>query len=310
MAMAAGWSVRISELPADIPPQSVADRVQAILDAVEQAMSTYRPDSELSRINQAPVNTRLTLSPDLFQIVQQSLTVWRLSQGAFDITVGPLVNLWGFGPDGRPDRVPSEEARQAAWKRVGSDALVLYPETRQLEKRKDLYLDLSGIAQGFAADRIAQALEAMGIRRYLVDVSGEMRVGEPKAGEQPWRVAVEQPVAELHRVQRVLAVSRLALATSGNYRNYFEVNGERYSHTIDPRTGKPIAHRLVSATVITRQAAEADAWATALMVLGPEQGLALANEQHLPVYLLVKEGDRFAVRYSAAFGPYLDDSEP
>ncbi len=303
--MASTWSVKIADMPASLPPQQLADRIQGVLDGINQSMSTYRDDSELSRFNQAPAGTVMAVSPDLFDIVQQSLKVWRLSQGTFDITVGPLVNLWGFGPEGRPDRVPDETTRQAAWKRVGSDALVLHTDTRQLEKQKDLYLDLSGIAQGFAADRVAALLEEQGIRRYLVEINGEMRIGNGKTPDQPWRIAVERPVQALHTVDRIFEVVDVAVATSGDYRNYFEFEGKRYSHTVDPRTGKPIDHTLVSATVITGNGAEADAWATAMMVLGPEQGLAVADANGLAVYLLVKVGDQFEARHSRAFEPYL-----
>lgn len=303
--MGTTYSVKITDLPENLLPQQVADRIQLALDDVNHKMSTYQLDSELSRFNQLPAGGVMVLSEDTFFLLQKSLDVWRRSQGVFDVTVGPLVNLWGFGPEGRPNRVPDEQAQREAWKRVGAEALVLYPDTLKVEKRKDLYVDLSAIAKGFGVDKVAQALEEMGIRRYMVEVGGEIRVGDPKSPQRPWRLAVEKPVPQLREVQLVIEVSDLALATSGDYRNYFEQDGRRYSHTIDPRTGLPIQHKLVSATVIAPTCADADAWATAMMVLGPEQGLVVANAQNLAVYMLVKTDSGLEARHSRAFAMYL-----
>lgn len=303
--MGTTWSVRIAELPDHLEPRQVAERIQAELDAVNASMSTYRDDSELSRFNQLPAGSSFQVSDDTFQVLQKALDIWRRSHGAFDVTVGPLVNLWGFGPERRTNQVPSREAQRAAWKRVGADALVLFPDTSTVQKTKDLYVDLSAIAKGYGVDKVARALEEMGIRRYLVEVGGELRVGHEKARQRPWRLAVEKPIPGVRDVQLVIEGTDLALATSGDYRNYFEKDGVRYSHTIDPRSGKPIQHKLVSATVIAPTCAEADAWATAMMVLGPEQGLQVAEAQNLAVYLLVKTEDGFEARQSRAFAVYL-----
>lgn len=303
--MGTTYSVKVADLPANLLPRQVADRIQAELDMVNHKMSTYREDSELSRFNQLPAGSELAVSADTFAVLQKSLDVWRRSQGTFDVTVGPLVNLWGFGPEHRPDQVPTPEDQRAAWKRVGSEALVMYPDQLKIQKNKDLYVDLSAIAKGFGVDKVAEALESMGIRRYMVEVGGEIRVGGGKADGQPWRLAVEKPVPRLREVQQVIEAENLALATSGDYRNYFEQDGVRYSHTIDPRTGKPIQHKLVSATVVASECADADAWATAMMVLGPEQGLAVANAQNLAVYLLVMTEAGLQAVHSQAFAVYL-----
>ena len=306
--MGTTYSVKIVDLPENVLPERVADRIQMELDSVNQKMSTYQPDSELSRFNQLSAGGIAEMSPDTFTVLQKSLDIWRRSQGAFDVTVGPLVNLWGFGPAGRPNRVPDPEAQKEAWKRVGSDALALYPDTHKVQKLKDLYVDLSAIAKGYGVDKVAQALEEMGIRRYLVEVGGEIRVGHAKSEEHPWRVAVEKPVPQLREVQQVIDAANIAVATSGDYRNYFEQDGVRYSHTIDPRTGIPIQHKLVSATVIAPNCADADAWATAMMVLGPEQGLAVADAQNLAVYLLIKTETGLSTAHSKAFSVYLQSA--
>lgn len=304
--MGTTWSVRVADLPDHLSPQQVADRLQSELDLVNAKMSTYRSDSELSRFNLLPAGSTFQVSADTFQVLQKALDIWRRSRGAFDVTVGPLVNLWGFGPAPAADsRIPDEEQQRAAWKRVGSDALVLFPDTLTIQKNKDLYVDLSAIAKGYGVDKVAMALEEMGIRRYMVEVGGELRVGHEKSRQRPWRLAVEKPIPQIRDVQLVIEATNLSLATSGDYRNYFEKDGVRYSHTLDPRSGLPIQHKLVSATVIASNCAEADAWATAMMVLGPEQGLEIAEAQNLAVYLLVKTDDGFEARHSRAFSVYL-----
>jgi len=307
--MGTTYSIKVAELPPNLLPDVVADRIQSELEAVNQAMSTYRDDSELSRFNQLPADSSMVFSVDTFIVLQKSLEIWRRSQGAFDVTVGPLVNLWGFGPEGRPNRVPDVDAQRAAWKRVGSDSLELNPDKHSVRKLRDVYVDLSAIAKGYGVDKVAMALESLGIRRYMVEVGGEIRVGAGKSPGQSWRLAVEKPVPQLREIQRVIDAENLAVATSGDYRNYFEDQGVRYSHTIDPRTGKPIQHKLVSATVIAPECADADGWATAMMVLGPEQGIAVANAQHLAVYMLVMTDEGLQAKHSKAFAVYMQEGK-
>lgn len=303
--MGTTYSIKVAELPSNLLPEVVAARIQSELEAVNQAMSTYRNDSELSRFNQLPVGSSMVFSVDTFIVLQKSLDIWRRSQGAFDVTVGPLVNLWGFGPEGRPNRIPDADAQRAAWKRVGSDALVLNPDKYSVHKLRDVYVDLSAIAKGYGVDKVATALESLGIRRYMVEVGGEIRVGAGKLPGQPWRLAIEKPIPQLREIQHIIEAENLAVATSGDYRNYFEDQGVRYSHTIDPRTGKPIQHKLVSATVIAAECADADGWATAMMVLGPEQGIAVADALHLAVYMLVMTDEGIQVKHSKAFAVYM-----
>lgn len=303
--MGTWYSVKVSEMPQGLDPQQISELIRAELEGVNDKMSTYREDSELSLFNQAPLHKAVSLSQDTFSVVQKSLEIWRKSMGAFDITIGPLVNVWGFGPEGRPMKVPDLETMEAAWDRVGSDGLELNADRLQLLKNKNVYLDLSAIAKGYAVDKVARLLEQNGIQRYLVEVGGELRAGNSKAPGKSWQVAVEEPVSSLRKIHKVISLDNAAMATSGDYRNFFEENGKRYSHTIDPRTGRPIEHNLVSVSVILPECAEADAWATAMMVLGPEQGMAMAESHNLPVYMILKGDKGFEVRYSSAFARYL-----
>ncbi|MBA56169.1 MAG: hypothetical protein CMK89_17095 [Pseudomonadales bacterium] len=307
--MGTWYTVKVAEFPVTANPEAIAKVIEAELNNVNNKMSTYKPDSELSRFNQAPVGEPFKVSADTFEVLTRSLEIWRLSQGAFDVTIGPLVNLWGFGPDGRPEKIPSQVDMKKAWHKVGSDGLTLHVDDLELVKRKDLYVDLSAIAKGYAVDRVAEALENVGIRRYLVEVGGEIRAGNSKAQGLSWQVAVEEPVTDRRQIHQIIKLDNASMATSGDYRNYFEVNGKRYSHTIDPRNGQPIAHQLVSASVIMPSCADADAWATAMMVLGPDLGMQVAEANNLAVYMILKQEQGFKTTYTKAFGEYLQGKD-
>ncbi|WP_244613158.1 FAD:protein FMN transferase [Modicisalibacter radicis] len=277
------------------------------LEHVDALMSTYREDSELSRFNRYPVGVPFFLSPATAEVVREALRIARLSDDAFDVTVGPAVNLWGFGPEGRPEQVPGPDELAAALARVDIHALVLDGDT--LTKRKPVYVDLSGIAKGYGTDRVADYLEERGIEDYLVEVGGEIRTQGSKPDDEPWRIAVEKPVSSERSVQRIIDLDSAAVATSGDYRNYFESDGVRYSHTIDPRTGRPITNQVASVTVIAERCATADALATAFTVMGERAGLELAERESIAAYFIVRSGDGFETRMSSTFAPYLEGAE-
>lgn len=279
------------------------DDVDAVLVRINELMSTYDAQSELSRFNKAPVNTEVKVSADLTYVIDQALMISKMTLGEYDVTVGPLVNLWGFGPGKKTDTVPTASEIKAAQQKVSYSAIQL--NDQKLSKSKEIYIDLSSIAKGYGVDVVAQKLEQLGIESYLVEVGGEIVSKGAKPDGEPWRVAIESPNGGHSVAQKVVELSDVAIATSGDYRNYFERNGVRYSHTINPKTGKPITHRLVSVTVIGKNATLADGFATAITVLGPEKGLAFAEENGLAVYMLVKENLGFVEQYSKAFEPYL-----
>jgi thiamine biosynthesis lipoprotein len=255
-------------------------------------MSNWREDSELSRLNRHAGGTPFPLSPELYDVLRQSAEVSAASGGAFDVTVGPLVEAWGFGAGPGGAEPPGPEAIGALLDRVGYRKLVLDPEHGSASKEDPgLEVDLSAVAPGYAVDLVAARLEERGFGRYLVEIGGELRVSGTNPEGRAWRVAIERPELLRRETQRVVEISDAALATSGDYRDFFERDGVRYTHTIDPATGSPVLHSLASATVIDPSCALADAWATAMMVLGPEEGLRLADERGMPVLLLVYEGD-------------------
>lgn len=301
-----GYHVTLYTDSRDFDREAIDAGILAELERVDELMSTYRDDSELSRLNRAPLGVPLFVSPATAEVLAEALRIARLSEGAFDVTVGPAVNLWGFGPQERPDKVPDDKALAKALARIDFQALHL--DNGQLTKSKPVYIDLSGIAKGYATDQVADYLEAQGVENYLVEVGGEVRTHGEKPDGSPWRVAVEKPISTERSVQRVVDLGNAAVATSGDYRNYFESDGVRYSHTIDPRTGRPIDNRVASVTVIAERSATADALATAFTVMGANAGLEMAEHENIAVYFIVRTDEGFETLMSPAFEPYLANS--
>ncbi|WP_244859982.1 FAD:protein FMN transferase [Nitrosococcus oceani] len=300
--MGTGYSVKIVDLPARIDPEVLDRDIARLLEEINGLMSTYQADSELSRFNRNKRTDWVSVSTEIVKVLEEAQSISRLSKGAFDVTVGPLVNLWGFGPGSYTNEIPSRREMEAEKERVGFKQLqVRHSPPAVRKKRGDIYVDLSAIAKGYGVDRIAELLEAQGIYHYLVDIGGEERIQGHGPEGAPWRIAIERPVAGERRVQRILELDSGAVATSGNYRNYFEQDGKRYSHTLDPRTGWPITHKLASVTVVDATAMRADALATALFVLGPEEGLQLAEQEQIPALFIIKMSGRFRERATRSF---------
>ncbi|WP_241235056.1 FAD:protein FMN transferase [Amphritea opalescens] len=278
-------------------------KIDQLLVDINHSMSTYQDDSELSRINQMPAGESVMLSVGLTQVLKQALEISHSSGGAFDVTVGPLVNLWGFGPDGRIIRAPADADIEALRQRVGYHYLTLSGE--QLTRERNVYIDLSAIAKGYGVDQVAELLESAGVSAYLVEVGGELRAKGVKPDGSHWKIAIEAPVSGERIVQRIIKVHNIGIATSGDYRNYFEENGIRFSHTINPVTGKPINHKLASVTVLAKDCATADGLATAMMVLGPDKAEAYAEQQGVEALMIVKSDEGFVEIMTPGFKDYL-----
>ena len=283
------------------------DQVESILKDINQSMSTYIDDSELSLLNQISMQFPVVISEELFHVINTALSVSEISDGAFDVTIGPLVNLWGFGP--LPgNKVPSDSDISFVMEQVGYEKLILNETNKTISKTKDMmYIDLSAIAKGYAVDRIASHLDMLNIKNYLIDIGGEL-VGKGKNKDaQAWQIGIEKPDSITRDVQIIVSLDNMGMATSVDYRNYFEQDGIRYSHTLDPTTGKPVIHNLASVTVLHEQCMQADALATALLVMGADAGMALADKIELPAYMIVKTESGFETRHNSYFEEYLPD---
>lgn len=301
----AGYSMGTSYSVKLVTTTTEAERldstVRSRLDAVNQSMSTYLPRSDVSRFNQAEVGEWVEVSPLTTEVVALALDVANASDGAFDPTIAPLVDLWGFGPQPRPDQVPTQQQIDRLLGQVGWSEIELDQAANRLRKQAPRKLDLSGIAKGFAVDQVAQALAQAGIEAYLVEVGGELRFAGTKPGGDPWRVGIETPDSGARSAYRILEVTTGAMATSGDYRNYYEEAGVRYSHTLDPSSGRPIHHSLVSVTVLADDCALSDAFATAMLVKGAAAARILAQQQNLAVMLIERSADGFTSWQSQRF---------
>lgn len=311
LTMGTTYTVKINKTGRINDPVLIKKSIDKLLEDLNAKMSTYLPDSELSRINQSSSVNWIYISDDLYAVIETAITISNLSGGAFDITVGPLVNLWGFGPVEKQDIIPDNGLIQTALLDTGIDKIHLNDANKSIKKdQTSIYLDLSGIAKGYAVDRIAQLLqEQFAIHNYLVEIGGEIRAKGVNSDNLAWRIGIEKPVSKLRAIERIISLDSTGMATSGGYRNYYEENGIHYSHIIDPRTGKPVNHQLVSVTVLHAESMIADAWATALQVLGPENGMALANSLGLPVFFIVKQQNDFSELMSASFKQYIHRTE-
>ncbi|MBT1444687.1 FAD:protein FMN transferase [Shewanella sp. JM162201] len=306
--MGTTYNIKVVPVPGLPDAKALQAEIDVALERVNDQMSTYRPDSELSRFNQLSPEQGIEVSADTVKVIEEGMRLHRMTGGALDITLGPLVNIWGFGPDKRPTHSPTDAEIAAAKLRTGIEHISI--EGLKLTKHNaELYVDLSSIAKGFGVDVIAELLEKYHPSGYLVEIGGELRVKGTKADGSAWRIAIEKPVTDGRAVSEVVEPGTMGMATSGDYRNYFEENGKRFSHLIDPRTGYPIAHTLASVTVLHPSCMTADGLATAMMVLGSEASLALAKREQLAIMLIEKQGEQFVVHYSDAFLPFVKSTQ-
>ena len=267
-------------------------QIQGTLDGIESKMSTYLPDSEISRFNRATTDDPFPVSAETLAVLQGAREVSELTNGAFDVTVAPLVDAWGFGPSRDDGGLPSDEDLDQLMPAVGYRQLRIDPARFTISKtHPDLRVDLSAIAKGHAVDRVAEGLDDARILAYLIEVGGEVRARGLNPDGRAWRVGIERPAPDAPALQRVVELDDASLATSGDYRNFIDVAGRRVSHTIDPQTGRPIEHRLASVSVIDATCARADALATALGVMGPDEAFALASRRDWAALLIVRETD-------------------
>jgi FAD:protein FMN transferase len=306
LTMGTQYTVKLSELPDGLTREALQARVDQCLRTINQQMSTYLHDSELSRFNRHQDDAWFPVSADTAAVVATALDISRKTEGAFDVTVGPLVNLWSFGPEARPESPPADDQIEQARSRVGYQRLEARTEPPALRKtHPDVYVDLSAIAKGFAVDAVVDLLSRHGVPGFMVEIGGDLAARGTRPDGGPWRIGIERPITWGRALQQVIAMPQSALATSGDYRNYYQWEGRQYSHQIDPRTGYPVEHALASVSVIAENCMLADAWATALMVAGPEQAARLAEEYGLQIMLILRTEDGFENRMMGGFEQHL-----
>ncbi|MFT6345323.1 MAG: thiamine biosynthesis lipoprotein [Paraglaciecola sp.] len=278
--------------------------IKKALHQVDVLMSTYRADSEVSILNNTPEGQSIPLSAQTYEVLSAAYNISRLTDGSFDMTVGPLVNLWGFGPKYEQDKVPSSEEVLSVKSNVNWRAIKL--KDGQVKKSQNVSVDLSAIAKGYAVDQVALSLKYLKVDNFLIEVGGEISVFGLNSRNEPWVLGIEQPNIFGREAYTTISLDNNSLATSGDYRNYFEKDGKRYSHTIDPTTGYPVSHRLASVSVIAGSCMESDALATALMVMGEERGYQFALKEGINAYFIYRENEGFKTKYTPGFKLYLN----
>lgn len=300
--MGTSFSVKLVDLPADVDRDELGGMIATRLEDIEQRFSTYRPSSELSQLNDSLTTKWIPVSEEICELVESAIELSKQTNGAFDITVGPLVLLWGFGPGSDRGVPPVDQQVQEARNSVGYEKLETDCTAPALRKElPGISIDLSAFAKGYAVDSVTELLVSRGFSNFLVEIGGELCMRGRNAGNEPWAIAIEKADAGPRDVQTIVSLTDRCMATSGDYRNFFEHEGVRYSHTIDPSTGRPVTHDTAAVTVVAGSAATADALATALLVLGVKDGSALADRRNIAAYFVVRTDDGFAQSATASF---------
>ena len=301
--MGTSYNVQIADCPADCAGMAAA--VDARLTELNQALSHYDPESELSAFNRYKKSDWFPVSADLYNVIAYSTVISRQYGGAFDITLAPVIDLWGFGPNGS-EQLPSNKEIITALAQTGYQKVAVQSAPTAVRKSNPaIRADLSGIAKGYAVDQLAQLIQATGSSNYLVEIGGEIRAAGRRSKQHPWRIGIEPPDAR-PELAFIINPGNQSVASSGDYRNFFITDGKRYSHTIDPRTGKPVEHQLAAVSVILPAAVQADAAATALMVMGPEVGFSYADANGIPALFFVREDRGMIAFYTETFGRYIE----
>lgn len=292
---------------ADIDPVMIQNKIEFSLERINDLMSTYRPNSELSRFNKMQAGS-MKVAPETALVVAKALELYELTSGSLDVSLGPLVNLWGFGPEKVPSVQPSLKQINQLKQDTGLHQLNLNGLSLT-KKTPSLSIDLSSIAKGYGVDYVADIIMAQGAEAYMVEIGGETKSYGSKPDGASWRIAIEKPELHTRDVALIIEPQNLAVATSGDYRNFVEYQGKRRSHIIDPRTGFPIEHHLASVTVLHPSCMVADGLATSMMVMGTQAALKLANQEHIAVMLIDKSQEKLKIIYSEAFKPFVKSLE-
>lgn len=302
-----GTSYSAQFIAPDIDQDALRDEIESRLDTINNLMSTYLANSQLSKFNQSRSTEWHSVNKDLAQLIERAQIISEQSSAAFDVTVGPLVNLWGFGPHDAEFSLPSSAEIDTSQQSVGYQNLQYRLDPPALKKTiTQLYVDLSAIAKGYAVDEIAKIMDTANIQHYMIEIGGEVKAKGIAPHGETWRIGIETPATQRGNIEAIVTLKNIGIATSGDYRNYVVHQGKTYSHTIDPRTGYPVDHMLASVTVLHESVATADAWATAFMVLGAESAYAIAQRDGLAILLITREDSGYKITASDKMNTYLE----
>ncbi|KCV82847.1 thiamin biosynthesis lipoprotein ApbE [Actibacterium atlanticum] len=308
--MGTTYNIVAVDVPGELTGEQLLGAVEAQLKAVNASMSNWDPNSEVSLFNASDSIAPVSISSAFAHVVQGANQVHVASEGKFDVTLGPLIDLWGFGAKKPGDPIPDSGQIDAALAQIGQGTLLSLEGQMLAKSLPEASINLSGIAKGYGADAVAEVLRELGIERYLVEIGGDLVSAGLNPQGKPWFIGIERPDAQARAIEMILPVSDKGMATSGDYRNYFEQDGVRYSHLIDPTTGYPVTHRTTSVTVIADSGMLADAWATAMMIVGDEDGLRIAQANNLAVYFISRapagSENEFVTRASSAFEKLME----
>ena len=301
--MGTTYNITIVDNPLNLSKETLKKRVEETLAEINSKMSNWYDQSEISSVNSNTSGEPIDLSHELFDVINIAKDINIKSNGAFDVTSAPLINLWGFGPKKTEKKIPTEVEVTKALKLVGQPQLLeLIPGLRQLKKATPkVSINLSALAKGFGIDMVASTLEEQKIRNFLVEIGGDLITSGTNKDGKAWTIGIEAPKVEEQIVQSVIKIKNQAMATSGDYKNFFEKNGIKYSHIINPKTGYPIRHKTLSVTVLAETAVLADGWATAMLVLGSNEGMIVANKLGIPVFFISSVAKTFITDVSESF---------
>lgn len=301
LTMGTSYRVVVAD-PDSLGEKDLRHAVETTLAQINKKLSNWDPNSELSRLNAATTTDPVTVSPDLATVMAAADQVHTASAGGFDITLAPLIDLWGFGPAGQGHKAPAQASIDSILAQCGQARCLQLVGGGRVQKRiPQTQISLSAIGKGYGVDAVARTLDGLGLRNYMVEIGGDLYTAGLNPDGRPWQIGIETPLAHTRTTHRVVDLSTRALATSGDYRNSFTENGASYSHILDPRTGRSVTHNTASVSVVADNTMLADAWATALLVLGQQHGRAVADHHNIAALFITRDAASFTTTPSAAF---------
>jgi len=310
LTMGTSYSVIAIDHTGEAKEDQLKQAIEKALKQVDDHLSNWNPASEISGFNASRSLDPVSMSPALAEVMQAAQAIHQASDGQFDVTLGPLIQLWGFGSKSKQNKTPTDDAVNAALQASGQNRTLKVSGNTLKKQLPETEIYLAAIGKGYGVDVIARVIESFGIKDYMVEIGGDLYASGKNPDGQSWKIGVETPDAHDRTVEKIINLSNLGMATSGDYRNYFEKDGVRYSHILDARTGRPITHKTASVTVLTENAMLADAWATAMLVLGRERGLKIANKRDLAVLFIERGASSSHTKFKATPSARFSELQP